>query len=989
LRATLNAAKNAIKNPAAAAKLNVKVGPQAKKLSEKTKADLERWQHYDTDPELYRQLVEEAGVAKEEAPKAETPQAPAETPQAPEETPKSAPKTEEKTPKVEEKPKAPEVKKAEAESKTDEGRFNPDSETPLLSTEEDKNDFQLVGETAVEVKKREAAEAKAEEQAQQRTEDAAKRETGELFGEEKQFAPTETTPKGDTRLYSRKGSPMTRDSEFSHVVNGVEIKSISGNIGKYFDNIKDALHALYRKAFLDRSQNKSFVNFAEISTNERKMLSKISGVDLSRARFHGIDESGIRHLDKHHGKAELRVDQEPITEDDIEKIPDIVRGTEPEYLGTNDVGNHVFQYKKRIGNEYFYLEEYRNGRGKLSGASLWKKKDTTVAQTSVENHNGMPTPEALHPRANSDNITDAVKNSSAEQENSSQDRLASDMASALKQKFGSGNTSLRQVAAGFKKIEFQPDTVNLDLGGGKFDEATEYLAEKGVTNLVFDPVNRDAEHNMRIFEAVKNGGVDTVTCNNVLNVIAEPAARDNVILQAAKALKPDGTAYFTVYEGDGSGTGRQSQADAWQENRKTADYLEEVEKHFGDVSLKNKVITAQQPLTDGKQSAWFMDARFEDPKLYSLKMPHQQLNPIREAGAIRDEHQARIDEKYTVRPNTEVNRDAERTIERMGGIQGAIDAISAGDYTPTTDTAQRVVQVVLNSKEFKNSDAAVRGKIADIYINHLGTEVARALAARRLGALNLANLQSIQAHVNAFMAKIDQLKPDNDLRKKILDEFGFDIDALPDEVLKDQKQLDALIRKLAAERANGWSKLYEYWINAILSGPSTHAANIMGNTANALYELGVKRFTEALVNTVAKRKDAATFGEFKEMIHAVDWRNAFRRAKLAFDYEALSVDGGKLEQVRTAIGGKKGQLIRTPGRLLRAADEFAKTLIQPIEAADQRGGSLDAISRRRSNFSPSATNVPSPTAWKVRRSARSGFSHARTHSRTTIPWPST
>ena len=325
--------------------------------------------------------------------------------------------------------------------------------------------------------------------------------------------------------------------------------------------------------------------------------------------------------------------------------------------------------------------------------------------------------------------------------------------------------------------------------------------------------------------------------------------------------------------------------------------------------------------------------RIGDARKFSLKLPHQQVNPIREAGAIRDQHQARIDQEYTVRPNTEVNRDAERTIERFGGIQGAINAIAVGDYTPISDTAQRVVQVVLNSKEYKDSDVETRGKIADIYINHLGTEAARALAARRLGALNLADLQSIQAHVNAFVAKIDQKKPDNKLREQILKEFGFDIDALPDEVLKDQGKLDALIRKLAAERANRGDKLYEYWINAILSGPSTHAANVLGNTANAAYELGIKRFTEALINTVAHKKDGATFGEFREMLHAIDWRNAFRRAKLAYDYEALSVDGGKLEQVRTAIGGKWGQRVRTFTRLLRAADEFAKTLIQPVEAA--------------------------------------------------------
>ena len=218
------------------------------------------------------------------------------------------------------------------------------------------------------------------------------------------------------------------------------------------------------------------------------------------------------------------------------------------------------------------------------------------------------------------NINDSQEKSSLS-DDSSHFSIAEDLPNAIRQKFSSGKTSLRQVASGFRKIDFEPGTVNLDLGGGKFDEGTRYLAERGVTNLVFDPVNRSAESNRKIFEAVKSGGVDTVTCNNVLNVIGEAAARDNVILQAAKALKPGGTAYFTVYEGDGSGNGRQSQADAWQENRKTSDYLDEIRKHFADVSLKNKVITARSPQVEGKFSFWSMDATFENPVRFSLAPP--------------------------------------------------------------------------------------------------------------------------------------------------------------------------------------------------------------------------------------------------------------------------------------------------------------------------------------------------------------------------------
>jgi len=92
--------------------------------------------------------------------------------------------------------------------------------------------------------------------------------------------------------------------------------------------------------------------------------------------------------------------------------------------------------------------------------------------------------------------------------------------------------------------------------------------------MVFDPYNRDAEENTATLKYLQSGKrADTAIVANVLNVIAEPKARANVILQAAKAINPDGVAYFTVYEGDGSGAGKQTSA-GWQENRKTADYVQ-------------------------------------------------------------------------------------------------------------------------------------------------------------------------------------------------------------------------------------------------------------------------------------------------------------------------------------------------------------------------------------------------------------------------------
>ena len=45
---------------------------------------------------------------------------------------------------------------------------------------------------------------------------------------------------------------------------------------------------------------------------------------------------------------------------------------------------------------------------------------------------------------------------------------------------------------------------------------------------------------------------------------------------AVYSMKKAAALLITVYEGDGSGTGRQTAADSWQENRRTADYMDEI-----------------------------------------------------------------------------------------------------------------------------------------------------------------------------------------------------------------------------------------------------------------------------------------------------------------------------------------------------------------------------------------------------------------------------
>ncbi|MBQ2212844.1 MAG: hypothetical protein II410_08175, partial [Ruminococcus sp.] len=174
----------------------------------------------------------------------------------------------------------------------------------------------------------------------------------------------------------------------------------------------------------------------------------------------------------------------------------------------------------------------------------------------------------------------------------------------VSQEISSAGTSIKQIPALFKHPNVEFGETNIDIGGGRFDLATNYLAERGTKNMLFDPYNQNEEVNRATLDYLMQGNkADTVTCANVLNVIAEPDARANVILEAAKAIKEDGKAYFMVYEGDGSGEGKRTSA-GWQNNRKTADYMGEIGQYFNSVQRKGKLIIASEVDEDLPAASW-------------------------------------------------------------------------------------------------------------------------------------------------------------------------------------------------------------------------------------------------------------------------------------------------------------------------------------------------------------------------------------------------
>ena len=169
----------------------------------------------------------------------------------------------------------------------------------------------------------------------------------------------------------------------------------------------------------------------------------------------------------------------------------------------------------------------------------------------------------------------------------------------IDQEFTSENTSINsgKLPAIFKMINLEPGTINIDYGGGRFDNVAEYLTQYDVVNLVYDPYNRSKEHNQEVIRTVKAaGGADTATCSNVLNVIKEPEVRQNVLQNIRKLVKPNGSVYITVYEGSGKGNEGPTKS-GYQLNRRTADYLEEVKQVFPDAVRKGKLIVATNSAT--------------------------------------------------------------------------------------------------------------------------------------------------------------------------------------------------------------------------------------------------------------------------------------------------------------------------------------------------------------------------------------------------------
>jgi len=126
--------------------------------------------------------------------------------------------------------------------------------------------------------------------------------------------------------------------------------------------------------------------------------------------------------------------------------------------------------------------------------------------------------------------------------------------------------------------------------------------------------------------------------------------------------------------------------------------------------------------------------------------------------------------------------------------------------------------------------------------------------------------------------------------------------------------------------------LYEVWINGLLSGPPTHAVNMLSNTVTQFMstaERGVAGTLDFVTSTGKTRAQRSRFaGELFADMRGY-WpgiQAGIREASQILRNEQYGYEISKLDKPMANIQGLKGQMIRAPSRVLRMADVFFKNV---------------------------------------------------------------
>lgn len=299
-----------------------------------------------------------------------------------------------------------------------------------------------------------------------------------------------------------------------------------------------------------------------------------------------------------------------------------------------------------------------------------------------------------------------------------------DVWSYPEQLYDSADTSINvsKKPAGYNELkkrgEIKDGDVIVDIGGGRFDNLVEDAAEEGATVKVYDPFNRTPEHNSAVVDSVRDGQADMAMSHNVLNVIQEDKNIIDIAVQAENAIKPNGKAHFSVYEGDGKGVGKVT-TKGYQRNEKTQAYVPLIEQVFGkgNVTKKGKIITAIKSVKGFSEGGMALE---EQMAMNFGKVPDNTIgqDPVSgndipmgsTAENVRDDIPTMLSEGEIVVPADVVNFHGVKLFEdlraeaKIGYAQMANDGRIGGQ--PMDDTVDMGMNISLTLEDLETSDDA-------------------------------------------------------------------------------------------------------------------------------------------------------------------------------------------------------------------------------------------------------------------------------------------
>lgn len=247
----------------------------------------------------------------------------------------------------------------------------------------------------------------------------------------------------------------------------------------------------------------------------------------------------------------------------------------------------------------------------------------------------------------------------------------------------------------------------------------------------------------------------------------------------------------------------------------------------------------------------------------------------------------------------------------------AASMINTASAKRTIEAAKKVVAGEATEQDLLDFRLMIeRHQIIQAAESGLATEAGRALSARNI----IRNAEQIK--LKNLSTMIEALGG-----REVTEEMARRLAMIdPDNV----QQVNRFLQTVTL--ANTTDKIFEVWVNSLLSSPVTHAANSISNFLTFAMKFPEKATAvgfDALRTSFTGQPRTRYLGEVSSEVFGVmqGLRTGVRGALWSFRTGLPTEFQSKLE-VRTfhAVKGTKGDVIRLPGRALVAADEFFKAL---------------------------------------------------------------